>query len=35
MKNLEKLERTVNRGGDKKQKPEYVSIFCLKEIDIY
>lgn len=30
-KNLEKLERTVCRGGDKKLKPEYVSIvfkFC-------
>lgn len=26
-KNLEKLERTVLRGGDKKMKPEYVSIF--------
>lgn len=25
VKNLEKLERTVLRGGDKKQKPEYVS----------
>lgn len=24
-KNLEKLERTVVRGGDKKMKPEYVS----------
>jgi obg-like ATPase 1 len=24
-KNLEKLERTVVRGGDKKLKPEYVS----------
>lgn len=27
MKNLEKLERTVVRGGDKKQKPEFVSYF--------
>lgn len=25
MKNLEKLERVVCRGGDKKMKPEYVS----------
>lgn len=25
MSNLEKLERTVLRGGDKKLKPEYVS----------
>lgn len=25
-KNLEKLERTVLRGGDKKMKPEYVSF---------
>lgn len=26
LKNLEKLERTVGRGGDKKLKPEYVSM---------
>lgn len=25
MKNLDKLERTVGRGADKKMKPEYVS----------
>lgn len=27
MKNLEKLERVVARGADKKMKPEYVSHF--------
>lgn len=26
MQNIEKLDRVVNRGGDKKLKPEYVSI---------
>lgn len=26
MKSLDKLERTVGRGGDKKLKPEYVSL---------
>lgn len=31
MKNLEKLERTVLRGGDKKMKPEYVSCFIHKK----
>lgn len=25
MQNIEKLDRTVNRGGDKKLKPEFVS----------
>lgn len=30
MKNLEKLERTVIRGNDKKGKPEYVSFLCLE-----
>lgn len=25
MKDIEKLDRVVNRGGDKKLKPEYVS----------
>lgn len=29
MKNLEKLERTVLRGGDKKMKPEYVSKYYI------
>lgn len=31
-KNLEKLERTVLRGGDKKMKPEYVSR---QELDLF
>lgn len=34
-KNLEKLERTVLRGGDKKMKPEYVSIFLYITIQTY
>lgn len=29
IKNLEKLERTVVRGGDKKMKPEFVSKFII------
>ncbi|XP_076265804.1 obg-like ATPase 1 [Rhynchophorus ferrugineus] len=32
MKNLEKLERTVLRGGDKKQKPEYDALAKVKTI---
>lgn len=31
-KNLEKLERTVLRGGDKKMKPEYVSVVQKKTV---
>jgi len=30
LKNLEKLERTVVRGSDKKGKPEYVSFLCFE-----
>lgn len=30
LKNLEKLERTVVRGTDKKGKPEYVSFLCFE-----
>lgn len=32
LKNLEKLERTVLRGGDKKQKPEYDALAKVKAI---
>lgn len=32
MKNLEKLERTVVRGNDKKQKPEYDALCKIKSI---
>lgn len=32
MKNLEKLERTVVRGNDKKQKPEYDTLCKIKSI---
>lgn len=33
MQNIEKLDRTVNRGGDKKLKPEYVNIFSFQKRD--
>ncbi|KAL1498116.1 hypothetical protein ABEB36_008969 [Hypothenemus hampei] len=32
LKNLEKLERTVLRGGDKKQKPEYDALAKVKTV---
>ncbi|XP_066245843.1 obg-like ATPase 1 [Euwallacea similis] len=32
MKNLEKLERTVGRGGDKKLKPEYDALLKVKTV---
>ncbi|CAH2074265.1 unnamed protein product, partial [Iphiclides podalirius] len=32
MQNIEKLERVVNRGGDKKLKPEYDSLLKIKSI---
>uniref|UniRef100_A0A6P7FKA6 Obg-like ATPase 1 n=1 Tax=Diabrotica virgifera virgifera TaxID=50390 RepID=A0A6P7FKA6_DIAVI len=32
MKNLEKLERTVGRGGDKKLKPEYDTLLKIKQV---
>ena len=33
LSNLEKLERTVIRGSDKKGKPEYVSIYLFLFVD--
>ncbi|XP_072381884.1 obg-like ATPase 1 [Diabrotica undecimpunctata] len=32
MKHLEKLERTVGRGGDKKLKPEYDTLLKIKQV---
>ena len=32
MKHIDKMEKVVSRGGDKKLKPEYVSNFLLLNI---